>query len=84
MKIDPTKSEIHERKDASDIFSRSELRYMRQLLRRARFLEAQIRDRGGMNGPDANGGAAWAELELAAFEFALVEMEYAEIRRIEK
>lgn len=82
VQIDLSKTEYHEREDVEEFFTREELRRLRQLLRRLRFLEAQVRERGGMADPRANGGAAHAELEIEAFEFVLTEMEYMEIKRL--
>lgn len=80
-RIDLTLTEYHEREDVREYFTREEIRRLRQLLRRLRFLEAQIRERGGMDDPRANGGAVHAEMEIEALEFVLNDMGYLEIKR---
>ena len=71
MKVDPSRSRYHEVRDAKDEFNRQELRRARLLLRRLRFLEAQIADNGGLSSGSANGGAAFAEWEVEALEWVL-------------
>lgn len=83
VRIDVDKTEYHERSDVSEIFKREEIRRLRQLLRRLRYLEAQVRERGGLADPRANGGAAHVELEIEALEFVLVEVDYLKIERTE-
>ena len=56
----------------------SEIRRLRVLLRRLRFLEANIRKHGGLQAE--SGGATFAELEAEALEFALTEMGYLLIK----
>lgn len=71
MKVDASKSAYHEAADATEEFNRVELRRCRLLLRRLRFLEAQIRDNGGLDNGSASGGAAFAEWEVEALEWIL-------------
>lgn len=74
MKIDVSKSAYHEAPDARRDFNRVELRRLRLLLRRLRFLEKQIRESGGLDNGAASGGAAFAEWEAEALEFVLTEV----------
>lgn len=76
--IDPSQSVYHEREDAEEEFTPEELRRMRLLLRRMRFLEKQINESGGLASPGASGGAAFAEWELEALQWVLTEMDYLE------
>lgn len=74
MKVDASKSAYHEDPDARREFSKRELRSLRLLLRRLRFLEAQVRETGGLEAGSASGGAAFAEWEMEALEFVLTDM----------
>lgn len=74
MKVDVSKSAYHEAPEARNEFNRIELRRLRLLLRRLRYLEGQIRDNGGLENGEANGGAAFAEWEVEALEFVLTEL----------
>lgn len=74
MRVDVSKSAYHEAPEARNEFNRLELRRLRLLLRRLRYLEGQIRDNGGLENGGANGGAAFAEWEVEALEFVLTEM----------
>jgi hypothetical protein len=76
MKVDVTQSIYHEVPDAVRKFSKAELRRCRLLLRRLRFLEAQIRESGGMADPGNNGGAMFAEWEVEALEWILTDIEF--------
>lgn len=71
MRVDASKSEYHEHPDARNDFSRKELKYARLLLRRLRYLEAQIRENGGLADGNASGGAAFVEWEVEALEWVL-------------
>lgn len=71
MKVDVTQSVYHESANARNEFSRVELRRARYLLRRLRFLEAQVRENGGMGEASGSGGAVHAEWEVEALEWAL-------------
>lgn len=73
MKIDVSKSAYHEANDAKNEFTRVELRRLRLLLRRLRFLEAQVRDSGGLKDGGGSGGAAFAEWEVEALEWLLAD-----------
>jgi hypothetical protein len=77
-KVDTSLSRYRERDDAKDEFNRHELRRCRQLLRRLQYLEAQVRDRGGLADPTGNGGAAFAEFEVECLEWVLTEIEFLE------
>jgi hypothetical protein len=71
MKVDASQSAYHEADGSVNEFSRIELRRARLLLRRLRFLEAQIRENGGLDNGSASGGAAFAEWEVEALEWVL-------------
>lgn len=71
MRVDPSQSIYHEADNATKEFSRAELKRARLLLRRLRFLEAQIRNSGGLANGSASGGAAFAEWEVEALEWVL-------------
>ena len=74
MRIDPALSAYHEAPEAREDFNRTELRSLRLLLRRLRFLEAQVRETGGMEDGQGSGGAAFAEWEIEALEWILTEV----------
>jgi hypothetical protein len=74
MKVDVSKSRYHEAPEARKEFSRSELRSLRLLLRRLRFLEAQVRQSGGLSDGSGSGGAAFAEWEVEALEWIMTEV----------
>jgi len=74
MKVDVSKSAYHEHSQAKNDFSRKELRALRLLLRRLRFLEARVRETGGLEDGASSGGAAFAEWEVEALEFVLSEV----------
>ena len=82
MNVDPSKSEYEEDPEGRGAFSRAEQRRLRLLLRRLRFLEAQINKRGGLSDGAAGGGAAFAEMEVEALEFVLTDIGF--IRRKKK
>jgi hypothetical protein len=82
MKIDVEKSIYHEDAAAKDDFNRDEIRRLRLLLRRLRFLEAQVRKTGGS--ANGSGGAAFAEWETEALEFVLVELGYLDEDRVKE
>jgi len=73
-KIDVSKSRYHEAPGAKDDFNRSEMRSLRLLLRRLRFLEQQVRESGGLADGRASGGAAFAEWEVEALEWILTDV----------
>lgn len=71
MRVDASRSIYHEADSASGEFSREELKRSRLILRRLRFLEAQVRESGGLQNGSASGGAVFAELEVEALEWIL-------------
>lgn len=79
MRTDTSKSKYHEHSMAVTDFDRVELRRLRLLLRRLRFLEQQIRDNGGI-ADAASGGAAFAEWEVEALEWVLDDMGFLQER----
>ena len=84
MKVDKAQSVYHEDPSARDEFSKSELRRLRLLLRRLRFLETKVRDQGGLQDGGGSGGAAFAEWEVEALEWVLDEMGFLKPRAEEK
>jgi hypothetical protein len=74
MKVDVSKSRYHEEPGVTNDFNRRELRRLRLLLRRLRFLEQQVRESGGLAAGTGSGGAAFAEWEIEALEWVLVEI----------
>lgn len=74
MKVDTNNTKYHIADDAKDQFNRREMTHLRFLLRRLRFLETKIEETGGMEAPEANGGATFAEMELQALEYILLEV----------
>lgn len=83
MKIDPEQSVYHEDPAArsNGEFTRQELKFCRFLLRRLRFLEAKVRETGGMADGGANGGAVMAEMEIDALEWVLTDVGFLSERR---
>ncbi len=78
MRVDPSQSEYHESSVTRNDFTRTELRSLRLLLRRLRFLEAQVKQTGGLENGNASGGAAFAEWEVEALAYALTELGFLE------
>lgn len=78
MKVDASKSAYREDPGAREEFTKQELRSLRLLLRRLQFLEAQVRKNGGLRNGGQSGGAAFAEWEIDALEFALTEIGFLE------
>lgn len=74
MKIDPSQSTFHESPLAVNEFNRRELKHLRLMLRRLRFLEKSVRDNGGLRDGGTSGGAAFAEWEMDALEWLLIEV----------
>lgn len=72
-RVDAENSKFQEDPDARAEFTRHELRSLRFLLRRLRFLEGQIKENGGL-AEGSSGGAAFAEWESEALEYVLVEI----------
>lgn len=76
MRVDPSTSAYHEAPTAVQDFDRKELRSLRLLLRRLRYLEAQVKKNGGLSNTNGSGGAAFAEWEVDALEMVLTEVGY--------
>lgn len=74
MNVDASLSTYHEAPEARDDFTKAELRRLRLLLRRLRFLEKKIRESGGMEQSDPS--AAFTEWEVEALEWVLTEIGY--------
>lgn len=74
MKVDRSKSLFHEAPSARTEFNRLELKRCRVALRRLQFLEARIREDGGLTDGGRSGGAAFAEWEADALEWLLDEI----------
>lgn len=72
MKVDPSLSIYHEDSEARREFDRHEIKRCRYMLRRLRFLEAQVRETGGMDA--GGGGGMHAEWEIEALEWLLTEV----------
>lgn len=73
MKVDVSKSKYHEDPSARRTFNGTELKRLRLILRRLRFLEAQVRESGGLASGSGSGGAAFAEWEIEALEWILYD-----------
>lgn len=84
MKIDVSKSVYQEDESASADYSDAEMRRLRLLLRRLRFLETKVRDQGGLRNGGASGGSAFAEWEAEALEWALDELGFLKPRESNK
>jgi hypothetical protein len=80
VKVEADKSRFHEIDTARNEFNRAELRRLRLILRRLRFLEAQVEKNGGLASSTGNGGAGWAEWEVEALEWILDEVGFLETR----
>lgn len=76
MKVDTKKSRYHEHPQATSEFSRVEIKHLRLLLRRLRFLEARLRETGGLAGDSGSGGAVFVELEVEALVWILSDVGY--------
>lgn len=74
MRVDVDQSAYHEAPEARNEFTKPELRRLRLLLRRLRFLETQVRETGGLRDGSGSGGAAFAEWEVEALEWILTEV----------
>lgn len=79
-KVDTSNSIYSESPDAKQEFKRDELRHLRLLLRRLHFLEEKVNKNGGVGAASGNGGAAFAEWELAATEWILSDIGYLVIK----
>lgn len=82
MKVDADKSKFKESLSAESEFDSQEIRNLRQLLRRLRFLEQMVEEHGGLKG--GSGGAAFAEMEMGALEWVLSEVGYLDTIEKEK
>lgn len=80
MKVDTSNSIYSESSAAKADFNREELRHARLLLRRLHFLEAKVNANGGIGAATGNGGAAFAEWELAAMEWILKDIGYLVVK----
>lgn len=76
MRTDPELSKFQEDPEARRDFSRQELRHLRFLLRRLRFLETKERE--GATGSEA----LFRDLEAAALEFALTELGFLTKKKV--
>jgi hypothetical protein len=74
MRVDVQQSAFHEAPEARNEFTKAELRRLRLLLRRLRFLEQQVRETGGLENGNGSGGAAFAEWEVEALEWVLTDI----------
>jgi len=74
MRVDPSKSKYHESPAAETEFDLQEIKHLRFLLRRLRFLEKKVRENGGLVG--AGPSDPFAELEVDALAYALLELGY--------
>lgn len=81
MRVDAANSIYQEDPAARQEFNSRELKSLRLLLRRLRFLEAQIERSGGLSAKGGSGGAAFAEWEADALEWVLVEVGFLSERR---
>lgn len=77
MKVDSANSIYQEAPEARDEFDRKELRSLRFLLRRLRFLEMQVKQNEART--DLSGGANFAEWEVEALEFVLKEIGFLNV-----
>lgn len=79
MKVDAANSVYQEAPEARNEFNRRELRSLRLLLRRLRFLETRVGS-GQLEDASNNGGAAFAEWEADALEYVLTEVGFLQER----
>lgn len=82
MRVDVSQSIYHEAPDARMAFDQTEIKRCRLLLRRLRFLEAQVRETGGI--ASGTGGGTFAEMEVEALEWILREVEYIDEPRMQE
>lgn len=78
MRIDATASVYQEDPDARVDYSAEELRHLRTLLRRLRFLERRVKENGGLSDQSGAGGSAYAEWEASALAWTLTELGFLE------
>lgn len=74
MKVDKSKSVYRESPTAKVEFDKLELRHLRFLLRRLRFLETRVNQSGGLGSSDPSGGPAFSEMEVDALAWVLNEV----------
>lgn len=79
MRVDVSNTRYHEALTAPGEFDRVEIRRLRLLLRRLRFLETQVNSRAGSE-EDSSAGAQFAEWEVEALEWVLSDLGYLEVR----
>lgn len=72
MRVDPSQSVYREDPAARGEFDRHEIKRCRYMLRRLMFLEAKVRDSGGM--ADGSSATMHAEWEIEALEWLLTEV----------
>jgi hypothetical protein len=80
MKVDSKNSIYQEAPGVRQEFDHHELRRLRFLLRRLRFLETSIASSGGLETSPESGGAAFAEWECEALEWVLTEIGFLATR----
>ena len=78
MKTDPSKSKFHEREDANQEWDFDELVHLRAILRRLRFLEANI-EKHSRSG-DTSVSAMFTEREASALKWLLDDIGYLEVK----
>lgn len=71
MKVDAQNSIYQEASTAKDEFTREELKHLRFMLRRLRYLDQQVRDTGGI--ASGSGGGVHAEMERDALAWLLTD-----------
>lgn len=81
MRIDKSESQYREAENVRQEFNPSEIRMCRQLLRRLMFLERMVEQNGGLGSATGSGGAAFAEWEMVALEWALDELGFLAERK---
>lgn len=77
MRVDVSKSKYHEDEDARKEFKKEELKVLRIVLRRLRFLEHHLRVRGGSD-LTGDASAVFNELEVEGLVFILREIGFLE------
>jgi hypothetical protein len=78
MRTRPAASIYQEDATAREEFNSDELRHLRTLLRRLRFLEKKVNENGGLSDQSGAGGSAYAEWESSALAWALTEIGFLE------
>lgn len=74
MRIDVEKSKYHPREDVEKDFDREEIKHLKIVLRRLRYLEQKLREGGDLL--DGNGSAVFDDLEVQGLAFTLTEIGY--------